>query len=390
MKTIDGGKTWKEIYSLPNSDGTYTSRGMDVTTTYGVHFDPFDSNHLAISYTDIGFHHSFNRGKSWSRSVSGVPEQWVNTCYWVAFDPAIKGKVWSAWSGMHDFPRGKMTRNPQWKSTAKGGICVSEDGGITWKPSVVGMGMNSPATHILIDPVTAPGNRTLYATVFNKGVFKSIDDGRTWNLKNSGIDSNTCAFDITRANNGNLFLTVSPTPVHTDGKKGITFYSGAVYRSTDGAETWTKLNIGKGLLFPNEVAVDPANANRMYVACWATISLADLVGGDVARAGGGDKAIEMPGGIFMSQDGGDNWISIFDQQQYVYGITVDTYHPGRLYCNTFNRAAYRSDDYGKSWKKIKGYDFHWGHRIIVDKNDTEKIFITTFGSSVWHGTPEVE
>ena len=55
---------------------------------------------------------------------------------------------------------------------------------------------------------------------------------------------------------------------------------------------------------------------------------------------------------------------------------------GRLYCNTFNRAAYRSDDYGKTWKKIKGYDFHWGHRVVVDNNDPENIYITTFGSSM--------
>lgn len=64
MKTSDGGKTWNEIYSREQPDGTFTSRGLDVTTAYGVHFDPFDSNHIAISYTDIGYHHSFNREKA--------------------------------------------------------------------------------------------------------------------------------------------------------------------------------------------------------------------------------------------------------------------------------------------------------------------------------------
>ena len=392
MKTTDGGNTWKEVYSIQNADSTYTSRGLDVTTTYGVHFDPFDSDHIAISYTDIGYHQSFNGGKSWSRSVKGVPGDWVNTCYWVAFDPAIKNKVWSAWSGMHDFPRGKMTRNPQWKKgpLAKGGICVSTDGGKTWKPTVDGMGMNSPATCIVIDTTSIPGNRTLYATVYNKGVFKSVDDGKTWSLKNSGIDSNTCAFEITLAANGNLFLTVSPTPMHKDGKKGTAVYMGALYRSTDGAQTWTKLSVSNGPLFPNGVAVDPVNPNRIYVGCWASIGLADLIGADMTRANGGNKMIDLPGGIFMSEDGGNTWTSIFDQKQYVYDIIVDGYHPGRLYCNTFNKAAYRSDDYGKTWKKLKGYDFHWGHRVIINENDHEKVYITTYGSSVWHGVPEVE
>jgi len=115
-----------------------------------------------------------------------------------------------------------------------------------------------------------------------------------------------------------------------------------------------------------------------------------LVGGAVASATGGNTTLESEGVIFMSEDNGKTWTSIFDKNQYVYDVTVDLYHKGRVYCNTFNRAAYRSDDYGKNWKKLKDYDFHWGQRAIVDRNNPEKVFLTTFGSSVWHGTPKVE
>ncbi|MBK8883407.1 MAG: hypothetical protein IPN67_13770 [Bacteroidales bacterium] len=382
MKTIDGGKNWKEIYSISQPDGSFISRGLDVTTAYGVHFDPFDKNHIAISYTDIGYHHSFNGGKSWTRSTEGVPAEWINTCYWVAFDPSVKGKVWSVWSLIHDFPRGKMTRNPKWKEFGKGGVCISTDGGKTWQTQTTGMGFDSPATSIIIDPASEPGNRTLYVTVYGKGVFKSTDDGKTWQIKSNGIEDNKCAFELTLTTKGVLFLTVSATPMHKNGKKGREFYSGAVYRSTDGAENWTKLKIADGALFPNGIDYDRDDANRIYLGCWADIDLSDLVGGDIARANGQNERIEMPGGIFMSEDGGDSWKSIFDRNQYIYDVTVDPRHKGRLYCNTFNQAAYRSDDYGKSWKKIKGYDFHWGQRIIIDENDPEKIYITTFGSSV--------
>ena len=390
MKTTDGGKSWNEIYSSKQPDGAFISRGLDVTTAYGVHFDPFDSNHIAISYTDIGYHHSFDRGKSWIRSTAGVPSEWINTCYWVVFDPDVKDKVWSAWSIMHDFPRGKMTRNPKWMETGTGGVCVSVDGGRTWKPASEGMGMNSASTSIVLDSKSAPGNRTLYVSVYNKGVFKSTDDGKSWALKNKGVERNTCAFELTLATNGNLFLTVSATPMHKDGTKGKEYYSGAVYRSTDGAETWKRLAVTNGPLFPNGIDVDPKNPDRIYLACWADIQLSDLVGSDVTRSLGADQNIEMPGGIFMSENGGDSWISIFDEEQYVYDVTVDPYHPGRLYCNTFNEAAYRSDDYEKTWNQIKGYDFHWGHRVIVDQNDHKKVYISTFGSSVLHGVPALE
>jgi photosystem II stability/assembly factor-like uncharacterized protein len=387
MKTIDGGETWNEIYSNEQADHTFTTNGLDVTTAYGIHFDPFDSQHIAISYTDIGYHHSFNGGKSWERSTTGVPNEWINTCYWMVFDPEVKDKVWSVWSSLHDFPRGKMTRNPNWKNYGKGGVCVSLDGGRTWKPSNEGMGFDSPATSIVLDPKSSSDNRVLYASVYSKGVFKSIDGGKSWTLKNNGIGDNTAAFELTLSPNGDLFLVISPTPMHKNGEKGRGFYSGAVYKSKDGAETWKELKVSNGLLFPSGIEIDPENSNRIYLASWADISLSDLIGGDIARATGGNEMLEMPGGITLSEDGGETWTRIFDENQYVYDVTVDPYHPGRIYCNTFNKAAYRSDDYGKTWKKLAGYDFHWGHRVIVDPNDHEKVFLTTYGSSVWHGFP---
>jgi hypothetical protein len=74
----------------------------------------------------------------------------------------------------------------------------------------------------------------------------------------------------------------------------------------------------------------------------------------------------------------------------VYDVTANPYHPGRLYCTTFNRAARSIDNYGETWKKINGYDFYRGQRIVVDQNDPEKVFITTFGSKVWRGIPLTE
>ena len=125
------------------------SNGLDVTTVYGVHFDPFDKDHIAISYTDIGYHHSYNGGKSWIRSTTGIPAVWHNTCYWMVFDPEIKDKIWSVWSGLHDFPRGKMTRNPAWTEYGRGGVAVSTDGGRSWTPLTDGIGFDSPSTSIV-------------------------------------------------------------------------------------------------------------------------------------------------------------------------------------------------------------------------------------------------
>jgi photosystem II stability/assembly factor-like uncharacterized protein len=243
-----------------------------------------------------------------------------------------------------------MTRDPQWKTRCRGGICVSTDGGRTWMPMAKGMDGNAAATCIVM------GHRTLYATVYNKGVFRSVDDGKTWVLKNNGLGGNTCAFRIALAGNGDLYLVTSP---------------GAVYKSTDAGENWVKLKLGDAF-FPSGVTVDPSNPQRVYVSCWA----------------GDDRGHALPGGIFLSEDGGGSWTSVFDRKNYVYDVTVDPHHPGRVYCNTFTGAAWRSDDYGHDWRQIQGYDFQWGHRVIVDENDPEKVYLTTYGSGVWHGYPQ--
>ena len=33
----------------------------------------------------------------------------------------------------------------------------------------------------------------------------------------------------------------------------------------------------------------------------------------------------------------------------------------------------------------RGYNFKWGHRVTPEPQDAAKVYITTFGGSVWHG-----
>jgi photosystem II stability/assembly factor-like uncharacterized protein len=63
-RTLDGGKTWAQVNSVRVGENRWTTRGLDVTTSYGVQFDPFDPKHIFIDYTDIGAFQSYDGGQS--------------------------------------------------------------------------------------------------------------------------------------------------------------------------------------------------------------------------------------------------------------------------------------------------------------------------------------
>ena len=366
LLTTDGGRTWRAVYSRRVPGAGWTSTGLDVTTSYGYFFDPFDSRRRFIAYTDIGLFRSEDAGRSWNRSVSGVPKEWSNTTYWIVFDPSVLNRMWGVMSDIHDLPRPKMWRRPGAILHYKGGVCHSDDGGRTWKASNTGMDETAP-THILLDPDSPRERRTLYVAAMGRGVYKSVDGGATWALKNDGIaQPNPLAWRLTRASDGTLYVLIARRSEHGSiGDDG----DGAIYRSTDGAEHWTGVAMPAGANAPNGMAIDQRDPRRLYLATWARAT---------GMHGEG-------GGIFLSTDGGRTWRNVLDRDQHVYDITIDPRDPGILYACGFESSAWRSADAGEHWSRIHGYNFKWGHRVIPDPLDAGKVYITTFGGSVWYG-----
>jgi len=370
VKTIDGGKTWTQEYTRKKDGGGWITRGLEVTTGYNIVFDPFDTNHAFICNTDIGLMESVDAGESWTSATlnNGVPRRWQNSTYWLEFDPQVKGRAWAVMSGTHDLPRPKMWRR-NGITYFTGGILTTEDGGKTWTPVSENLG-ETAFTHILMNP-SSPGNaRTLYASAFGKGVYKSTDGGRTWAQKNKGIDGKEpFAWRITRRDHdGALFLVVCRRS--DDGSIGNTL-DGALYRSDDEAETWKKMDMPAGTNAPMSLIVDPKHPKQLLLGAWG-------------RSVQGKFASDTGGGIYLSKDDGQSWTPALQQDQHIHDITYDPRNNTYYACG-FNGSAYRSEDLGASWKRIKGYNFKWGKRVEPDPKDPEKVYIITFGGGVWHG-----
>jgi hypothetical protein len=129
------------------------------------------------------------------------------------------------------------------------------------------------------------------------------------------------------------------------------------------------MHLPTGTNGPTGLTVDPRDPQRLYLTAW------------------GREGVEADhgGGVFLSTNAGQTWTPIFQDSQHVYDLTLEPKNPDVLYICGFDSAAYRSTDAGKHRTRLNGYNFKWGHRVILDENNPSKIYIDTYGGGVWHG-----
>lgn len=360
-RTRAGGASWEQVYTEKASNGAYRTTGIDVTTTYGVHFDPFHPERFMVSFTDVGLFRTEDNGATFHHAIKGIPKNWRNTCYWAAYDPEIPGRVYSAWGRIHDLPRGKMLRRTGVFEWAPGGVAISENGGLEWRASTQGLPRNALCTHILVDEESSSSERILYVCVFGKGVFKTRDGGWSWTKASEGIGPNRFVWEIEQTAAGKLYLLVVGTAVGDNPLKG------AVYVSGDQAKTWQPVALPKGVQYPSDITGDPLDGETIYLTAWPD------------SKSGKDRF----GGTYKTVDGGKTWSLIFNDAIRCNGIAVNPKNRNILVINTFHNAAYISQNEGRSWSLLHGYDFKWGQKAFFHPERPRQVFLTTYGASVF-------
>lgn len=354
-------------FSKPGS--AWSCTGLVVTTTWNYYIDPFQSSRHYIAYTDIGFARSLDGGKTWIWWDKNTWAPWRNTCYEIAFDPDIPGKMWGAFSNVHDVPNDNII-SERHGHNGPGGVCASRDFGASWKPEAQGLPLR-PVTSIVLDPRSPRSARTLYAGVFMEGVYKSTDDGKTWKLKSNGLGHplNMRVSRVILHKDGTLFAMICAKrsaraePLMVEGV--------GLYRSRNGAETWEKVNASRLFLYPKDFSVHPRDSNIMLVG--------------VCDAGGGDQS----GGLYRTQDGGRTWQRIGRQARQTFGGYFHPKHDGWIYMTLTEGAPgaglWLSKDNGQSWQAFDDLPFSNVQRVTFDPSDDGLIYVTTFGGSVWRG-----
>ncbi len=184
--------------------------------------------------------------------------------------------------------------NVLYTMNASDGLEVSTDGGVTWIAPTIPKPAGSPAGGTSNEPnlagfaVDPNHSGVVYAiggnSAFHPGkgyLFKSTDFGNTWTLLTSTAGFGSRIF-INPKNSQEIYGTSLSNIGCTD-PHGLC----GIYKSTDGAQSWTELNIPEGVV--QCIAFD-ITQNLLYAAAHDGLEDAN---------------------VFRSADGGNTWATVF-------------------------------------------------------------------------------
>lgn len=281
----------------------------------------------------------------------------------ITLDPTNEHTVWV----------GTGENNNQ-RSVAYGdGVYKSEDGGKTWKN--MGLKNSEHIGRIVVDPthpntVFVAAYGPLWSAGGDRGIYKTTDGGANWKQVLKVSENTGCnEVHMDPRNPQVLYATA-----HQRRRHEWTYISGgpesAIYKSTDGGETWNKLSNG---LPRNDVgrigmAISPVNPDYLYAIIEAT---------------------EDERGFYRSTDRGASWEKRSGHAtagNYYTEIFADPVDLGRIY--SMDTYAMVSNDGGKSFTQLGEKNKHVdNHALWVDPTNTRHLLIGCDGGlyESWDG-----
>jgi len=248
------------------------------------------------------------------------------------------------------------------------GIWKSVNAGKTWEAMGLKNARHIPRIRIHPknpDIVYAGVMGDLYKSSDERGVFKSIDGGKTWSKKLfANKDAGVVDLIIDPNNSRVLYATtwnIRRTPYSlSSGGDGS-----ALWKSTDEGETWINISTNKGLPTGlwgiSGVTVSPVNSEIV----WALIE-------------------NEKGGIYKSTDGGKTWKLINSERKlrqrawYYTRLYADTQDEDILY--VLNVRYHKSTDGGKSYKTYNApHGDH--HDLWISPEDNQRMIIGDDGGA---------
>ncbi|MCA6379295.1 MAG: glycosyl hydrolase [Cytophagales bacterium] len=248
------------------------------------------------------------------------------------------------------------------------GMWKSTDAGKTW--TFVGLKESKHIPRIRIHPknpdlVYAAVLGDLFKSSEERGVYRSDDGGKNWK-RILFANANAGAVDLCMDPNNPRILYASmwrarrtPYSMESGGE------GSAIYKSTDGGETWKNIStndgLPKGIWGISCVSVSPVNSNRVYA----------MIEND-------------NGGVYRSDDAGQTWKKMNEDRNlrqrawYYTKIYADTKDEDMLY--VMNVSYHKSKDGGKTFQSYNApHGDH--HDLWIAPEDNQRMVIADDGGA---------
>ncbi len=307
-------------------------------------------------------------------------------------------------------------------AVGSGGVWRTENSGVTWTPvfdnqasysiGCVTIDPNNPHT-VWVGTGENVGGRHV---AFGDGVYRSLDDGKSWTRMGLEASEHISRIIVHPGNSEVVFVAAQGPLWKQGGDRGL-------YRTTDGGRTWDKVLGGNEWTGVTDVVMDPGNPDCLYAATWQRHrNVASYIGGGpgsgIHRSMDGGRtwekmssgipgsnlgkiglaispfnsdviyaAIELDrttGGVFMSEDRGLTWkkqsetVSGGTGPHYYQELYASPHHEGTIYLADVRIQV--SDDHGKTFRRLQEQSKHSdNHSLTFRKSDPDYLLVGTDG-----------
>ncbi|HEX6575889.1 MAG TPA: hypothetical protein VF042_13045, partial [Gemmatimonadaceae bacterium] len=315
--------------------------------------DPTDKRTWYVGVAAGGVWKSTNGGISFSPIFDGQGSFSIGA---LSLDPNNRNVVWA----------GTGENNVQRVVAYGDGVYKSIDGGKSW--TNMGLKTSEHIGRIVVDPrnsdvVYVAAQGPAWRGGGDRGLFKTVDGGKTWTKVLAGDNDWTGVNDV-QLDPRNPDILVATTWQRL--RRVYAFVAGgpgsAVWRSTDGGKTWTKSQSG----FPGVdlgrigLARSPANPDVIYAIA---------------------EAADRKGGFFRSRDGGASWEKMSGYQSgsnYYNEIFADPVDVDRVYA--IEPILQVTEDGGKTFHRVGERNKHVdNHSVWIDPDETTHIIVGSDG-----------
>lgn len=259
---------------------------------------------------------------------------------------------------------------------ATGGVWKTDDNGATWQAIFEHMASTSigaiavaPSNPDILWVGTGEAN-IFRASMAGTGIYKSIDGGRRW--EHMGLtDTQTIARIIVHPSNPDIVYVAASGHEWTDNE------TRGVFKTTDGGRSWTKVLYRSPRTGAIDLVMDPSEPDALYAATWQRI-----------RRKWSDPRVE-PGydesGVYKTTDAGRTWVRLtagLPDAQYCgrIGLDVARSNPKVVYAFI--------DNYEEARPARPDEHDAYGRPILNGRIKSAEIYRSDDAGATWRKTSE--